>query len=246
MSDIVVGATVAPFKATSREVTQWLASAKELTEDARSAGFTNVHYFVAIEHDGRGLAPFTELLTRLTAVNKIPGASAAYWTFSICDHNDTVTTANRLIRICTGRNLIHEFALRSPDTSHVLFLDSDLIVPGDSISKLLEVNHPIVGGDVPSYCLGGPKSKKHNFPVQQHWNTAGFLLVERDVIRQVRWRADDHIGGSGCTDDPCFAYDVEKICGHQTLVRKDVIGVHRPLVPLEKRGHDLNLVGQVG
>lgn len=246
MSDIVIGSTVPPFKATSREATQWLACANEMVVDARDAGFKNVHFFAAVEHDGRGLQPFADLLKQLVRVGKLPGATAAYWTFSICDHNDTVSSSNRLIRICTGRNLIHEFALRNPDTSHVLFLDSDLIVPGDSISKLLEVDHAIVGGDVPSYCLAGPKSTKHNFPVQQHWNTAGFLLVQRDVIRQVRWRADDHIGGSGCTDDPCFAYDVEKICGHKTLVRKDVIGVHRPLVPLEKRGHDLNLVGQVG
>lgn len=236
---------MAPFKATSKEVTQWLANANEMVADAHTAGFSNVHFFVAIEHDGRGLEPFNALLKRLAKIGEIKGATTTYWTFSICDHNTVVDSANRLIRICTGRNLIHEFALRGSEVSHVLFLDSDLIVPGDSISKLMEVDHPIVGGDVPSYCLSGPKLEQYSFEVREHWNTAGFLLIQRDVIRQVRWRADDHLGGSGCTDDPCFAHDVDKICGHKTRVRKDVIGVHRPLVPLEQRGHDLKLQGQV-
>lgn len=245
MPDLVVGATVPTFKAVSGEATQWLSTAEFMIEDAKVAGFDAVHFFVAVEHDGRGIAPFAALFSRIGEINKMEGATGSYWTFSICDHSSKIDGFNRLVRICTGRNLIHEFALRGGDVSHVLFLDSDLIVPDDSISKLREMDYPMVGGDVPSYCLSGPRVKSYPFKVEEHWNTAGFLMVTRQIVQRIRWRSDLHPGGTSCSDDPCFANDVEEIFGLKTHVRKDLIGAHKPLVPLERRGHDLNLVGQV-
>lgn len=243
--EIVVGTTVPTFKALSGEDTQWLTNAEAMVEDALTAGFSGVHFFVAIEHDGRGISPFAALMERVAEVNGIEGGSGSYWTFSICDHSASIDGHNRLVRICTGRNLIHEFALRSGEVSHVLFLDSDLVVPGDSISKLKEMDHPIVGGDVPSYCLSGPRVRSYPFKVEEHWNTAGFLMVTREIVQRVRWRSDLHPGGTNCSDDPCFANDIRDFLGYETHVRKDVVGIHKPLVELERRGHDLKLIGQV-
>jgi hypothetical protein len=245
MSSLVVGTTVPTFKAVAGEDTQWLESAERLVENARSCGFSTVHFFAAIEHDGRQLKPFARLLARMKAVGGIDGATATYWTFSICDHSLTIDDHNRLIRICTGRNLIHEFALRSGEVTHALFLDSDMTVPGDSVSKLKEMDYPIVGGNVPSYCMTGERVRSYPYKVEAHWNTAGFLMANREILRRIRWRADMHPGGAGCSDDPCFAADVREVLGYETHVRKDLVGVHKPLVPLNKRGHDLKLQGQV-
>lgn len=245
MPELVIGSTVPTFKAVSGEATQWLENAEALVEDAVSCGFSRVHFFVAIEHDGRGIEPFAALVKRIVAANRLKQATATYWTFSLCDHSAKLDQHNRLFRICTGRNLIHEFALRSGDVSHVLFLDSDLLVPNDSVSKLLEMDHPIVGGSVPAYCMSGDRVKTYPFKVEAHWNTAGFLMVNREIVRRIRWRADMHPGGAGCSDDPCFANDVKEIFGYDTHVRKDLIGTHKPLIELERRGHDLRLIGQV-
>lgn len=245
MPSIVVGTTVPTFKAISNEATQWLNSAEAMIQDALACGYSSVHFFAAIEHDGRGLKPFNALLGRLAELGKKEGATGTYWTFSICDHSLVIDDHNRLLRICTGRNMIHEFALRSGEVSHILFLDSDMSVPNDTISKLKEMNYPIVGGNVPAYCMTGDRVEEYPFKVEKHWNTAGFLMVDREVFRRIRWRADMHPGGAACSDDPCFANDVQEVLGYPTHVRKDLIGTHRPLIPLNQRGHDLKLQGQV-
>lgn len=240
MPSLVIGTTVPTFKALAKEELTWILHAEEMVSDVLSCGFDSVHFFAAIETDARGLAPFTQLILRLKQLSSIGPASGSYWTFSVDDHAKKIDSYNRLVRICTGRNLIHEFALRG-DVSHVLFLDSDLEVPADSVSKLMEMDYPIVGGNVPVYQMTGPKLKdRYTFPVQEHWNTAGFLMVTRDIIRRIRWRADVHgADADGLSDDPCFALDVEQLFGYPTHVRKDLIGKHNLLVALERRGHDL-------
>lgn len=50
MSSLVIGTTVPTFKAVAEEDTQWLESAERLVENARSCGFSTVHFFAAIEH----------------------------------------------------------------------------------------------------------------------------------------------------------------------------------------------------
>lgn len=247
MSSIVIGTTVPAFKAASSEDRQWLTHGEAMIKDALSAGFETVNFFAAIEHDGRGMEPFGQLVNHLSVLNGLESTTASYWTFSICDQSEKVDGYNRQIRICTGRNLIGEYALRSPNVSHILYLDSDLVVPPESVSKLLELDYPIVGGDVPAYCLGGPVMGEEypTFPVQQHWNTAGFIMVNRQIFQRIQWRADHHPHGRGLTDDPTFASDVREEFGYETRVRKDVQGLHKPLVSLEQRGHDLTLHNQV-
>jgi hypothetical protein len=223
---IVVGTTCAPYKVDGSEL-NWLLHADEFVDRDPQTRF-----FAALELvPGRDPALYGRLRTRLATL------AGTAWTFSLDDGERELTSGNRLTRICLGRNLIAEFAARTT-ASHVLFLDSDLQVPGDAIEKLLELNAPIAGGDVPSYCLHGPTVAGYDFPVERHWNTAGFLLVRRDVFTRVRWRHDpDH----GLTDDPCYAADAVALGFDETLVRKDLIGHHVPLIPMEERGHDRRL-----
>lgn len=212
---ICVATTIAPYKLDGSEL-NWLRTAEEMFVD-------DVHFFAAIENVGPAFDPF---LKRLAQVR------GEYWTFNVDDGQDVITSANRLHRICMGRNLIIEFALTRPRISHVLFLDSDLIAQGDCVSKLLELDAPLAGGDVPSYCLTGP-AVRHRVPnVQRHWNTAGFLMVRRDVLRDLRW---GHDPDAGETDDPWYQHRAVKLGYPMTLVRKDVLGLHTPLVPVEQR-----------
>jgi hypothetical protein len=75
---------------------------------------------------------------------------------------------------------------------------------------------------------------EYPFPVQSHMNTAGFLLIAREVFRRLRWRFDLE---AGLTDDPCYYRDAKELLGVPTYVRKDVIGRHWPeaIPPLEDR-----------
>jgi len=225
---IIVGSTCASWKCNGIGELAWLRHAEEMIEDAASVGH-ELLFFATLETDARRQTPFIGLLDRL---EDLP---SSFWTFSLDDGAKEITTMNRLVRICTGRNLIHEKALRE-FASHILFLDTDTEVPGDSISKLLELNHPVVGGEVPNYRLRGPEVTGFPFPVQEHWNTAGFLLVQRDVFTRIRWRTDHQLGLS---DDPCFDHDAHAAGFGHTWVRKDVVGAHiEALCPVEEREAD--------
>lgn len=251
---IVVGTTTVAWKQGETGLC-WLETAEEMVEDAKRAGH-DLTFFVALELDGRGQAPFADLLARLE------GLQSDIWTFTLDDGATEIDSNNRLPRICAGRNFVQDYAMRI-GASRVLFLDTDTRVPGDCISKLLEVEWPMVGGEVPQYGLHGDEveciprrpppadsngayvsppptpDEYYDFPVQRHWNTAGFLLVGREVFRQVRWRVD---GDAGMTDDPCYDADATRL-GFPTLVRKDVVGSHVEwLIPVESRPSDRSIV----
>lgn len=152
--------------------------------------------------------------------------------FSIGDGvGQRVSTPGRLDYIVAGRNIATQRALRH-EGDWLLFLDVDLSVGADAIDRLLEVDYPVIGGDVPSYCqVNTPTLPEYDFPVVQRWNTAGFLLVRHDVASKVRWR---HEWWAGLTDDPCFDHSVAAL-GFPTRVRTDVVGRHRSLITVETR-----------
>lgn len=236
---IIIGTTTAPYKALSGEDLDWLHGAEDMIAQTLPVIEGDLIYAAALEVDGRGAGVYDALYKRLGQLEAFsPRVKVMVWTFSVDDNDKEINGANRLVRICTGRNMIHEMVNRMPEVSHVMFIDSDLKIPADSLVKLLEMDHPIVGGDVPSYCLGGPWVPEYDFPVQQHWNTAGFLLITSAVARKLRWRSDLQ---AGSTDDPCFASDAEAMGFGPTYVRKDIIGIHRPLAAVEHRGHDLRI-----
>lgn len=244
---IVVGTTCAPFKASgpfADGMTRWLSNSMILLENAAAFG-EDLIFFAALETDARGLDPYQELLAEME-----PLPSVVWW-FSMDDNEKNWATNLRTLRVTTGRNMVVEYAMRNR-ASHILFLDTDVRPDADTIRKLMMVDWPIVGGDVPAYCLSGTpvlmkrrweghhrwKETLHpyGFQVEEHWNTAGYLLIRTLVFEFVRWGWSP-IGG--LSDDPWFARAVENAGFGPTLVRKDCIGDHEPLGSLESRGEDL-------
>lgn len=236
---IIVGATIAPWKCDGEEL-NWLYKAELM----QSSTEHQVLFFVSLEVDARGLEPYELLLERLAELG------GEHWQFLYDDTEDEWNGGNRLARICAGRNMIIERAMRTlkdeDPVTHILFLDTDLMVPGLALRKLLEMDYPIVGGDVPSYGLNGPEAMRfvgrnhdgrevfepYPFPVQAHMNTAGFLMVQRSVFSKIRWRCD---WDAGLSDDPCYHADARDHLGLETLVRKDLRAIHPILVPVEQR-----------
>lgn len=223
---IVVGTTLAAFVMDQEDTwASWLRNA----EDLKASHPDGVQYFAAIQVDARGLAPFGPLLEALAAIG------GEYFTYSLDDGRTEVTTANRLRHITLGQNIVTDYAV-SVHASHLLFLAADLQPDPATLPKLLELNHPLVGGEVTTYCLSGPEVDGYSFPVQTHMATAAYVLIGREVFNRLRWRWDT----DGKTDDPCLHYDAETLLGIPTYVRKDCIGKHYPeaIGAIETRGHD--------
>lgn len=232
---IVVASTTAPWKCDGRSEVAWLANAQRLAECSP----VELRWFVAIETDARGMGPFTRLLALLADLPH------DVWDFHLNDGSERVESGNRLIRICLGRTIAQEYAMRT-GASHVLFIDTDITVADDAVARLLEVDRPVVGGAVGIYNLGGPRvsRREHGLEhanIRAHWNTAGFLLVRRDVFCRVAWNYDLDSGNS---DDPAFQRNCRDLGFGETWVRHDVHGQHveTPMVPVEERGADLAIV----
>jgi hypothetical protein len=249
---IVIGSTIAAYKMDNfEEGVAWISNAQDLIEDAARNGH-EVKWFIAVEVDGRGVTPMNPLLAAMRDLDH------EVWTYSMNTGASALNSDERLAHICEGRNLVTEFAMRE-GAEWLLHLDTDLRPDPHTFTKLFEVGWPVTGGDVPHYVLSGPvvsnrrhwmgddgelvlgmgdDSDPYLFPVQEHWNTAGYLLVHREIFRQLRWRYDLE---RGLTDDPAWGADLRRFFGIQTLVRKDCIGSHDSLVPVENRGHDLKI-----
>jgi hypothetical protein len=230
---VLVGTTLAAY-VMDNEFTwsSWLRRAEKMRESWPDG----VDFFAAIEVDARGLEPFAPLLERLREVN------GSWWTFSLDDGRTEVTTANRLRHITMGQNLVTDRACEG-DYSHLLFLAADLLPQEDTIPKLVEMDHPIVGGECSTYCLTGPWQRERypNYPVEEHMATAAYVMLRRDLFRFIRWRWDRD---AGMSDDPCLYYDAQRYHGLLTYVRKDVVGRHFPeaIPAIELRGHDRSVV----
>lgn len=226
MALIVVGCTTAAWVS---DKLSWLRNAEQMRERSPVA----LEFFAAIQvvkEDEPALVP---LMQRVLEV--LPGDVCTFDLRGLW----TPDTHGRLVGITTGRNLVREYVLRDTDASHVLYLDADVEPDPDCIAKLLEVDHPVVGGHVGAYCLSGPRviarSKDDpliDLPVEEHWNTAGFLLVRREVLADVAWRWNPD---GGLSDDPCFAQDADRAGHGKTWVRKDCVARHASLVPVERR-----------
>jgi hypothetical protein len=244
---IVVGTTLTTF-AMSKDEDLW-GSWFHNHEAIKSTH--KVKYFAAIEIDVRGIEPFFPFLEKLLSIG------GEYWEFSYNDKRTSVDSTNRIRHIAMGRNVIQDYALTldeaGEDVTHILHLDADMRVPDDTIPKLLEMNHPIVGGDVwETYRCTGPKVDKYPFPVEQHQNTAGFLMMGRQLFSRVRWRADFNKSMTApdnpelqrpMTEEPCMYADTLAL-GFPWYVRKDLTGVHYPaqVPPLEDRGYSLDVL----
>lgn len=215
----------------------WLYNAQGMLEHAQRDGI-DLRFFAALQVDARGEGPFQDTLLAYTREAGLADSYFEYWTYSLDDGRTEVTTANRLRHLTVGQNLATRYSLDA-GCSHMLFLAADCAPPGDAIPKLLELDHPIVGGEVTTYCLHGEPVPGYPFPVQSHMATAAFVMLRRDLLKRVHWRYDVD---SGMTDDPCLHADALAL-GYPTYVRKDCIGKHYPesIGAIETRGHDMRV-----
>ena len=247
----VIGTPLVGWKCDAKEHMDWLADRVEICKK-----FPNVKWFASFELDERGLEPFAEVIEALKGVN------GDYWTYSINDMEARVTSKNRFIRIETGRNLIREFTQRRRvTTGHhwgedcteenigaiyytaILYIDSDISLDSVAIEKMLEVNRPLVGMDISAYCLSGPIINE-NPRIEEHWNTAGALLVNAPAFYDLPWSHNAYLNLS---DDPTFQSMAERLLRREgtenldstygmTWVRKDGEAKHHGRIdPVEQR-----------
>lgn len=247
--NFVIGTPLVAWKCDKKEHLNWLSNKESIIQK-----FPNVKYFAALELDYRGLDPFSDILKILEEIN------GDYWTYSINDKEKKVDSGNRWIRIETGRNLIREFAQRKRRiTGHhwgedthkdnvgiqnydaILYLDSDMEVNVEILEKMFEVDRQLVSVNVPAYGLGGKVVSK--LPrIEEHWNTAGMLLVNAPAYYDLPWGSNRYLNLS---DDPAFQWRSERLEWGQTWVRKDINAIHSgQLLSVENRGiPDRNIDG---
>jgi hypothetical protein len=259
VSTVVVATTLAAYVMDQPDTWgAWLADAEAMREHERAAG-RDVKFFAAIEVDGRGIEPFQPLTDRLSTLGA-DDPDSPWWVYMLADGRTEITTANRLRHLTLGQNLASEYSAHV-GASHMLFMAADCRPPADAISKLIEVDWPIVGGHVSTYCLDGPVVtqaarlvEEHlgsgiqrvvdwtDMDVRAHMPTAACVLLERDFFKQIKWRAD---GDLGMSDDPAMYYDAEHLfrLDPPAVVRRDVVGRHYPecIGAIETRGHDMKV-----
>lgn len=213
----------------------WCHNNREVRDRTRAelGTGTEVHYFAAVEVDRRGLEPFSQLRMYFDEEPTTNGRHIDHWTFSLDDGRTSITTPNRLRHITMGQNLAAEYAT-SIGAEWLLFVAADTEIPNDIIPRLLEVNHPLVGAEIPTYCLTGPRVPGYPFPVEEQLISAACIFIRRDVFKVLRWRADPD---AGMSDDPAYRHDAQTLLGIPSYVRKDCVAHHYPetIGPIETR-----------
>jgi hypothetical protein len=147
----------------------------------------------------------------------------------------------RLASIVCARNMCIEYAMQTEST-HLLFIDGDIVPPKDIIPKLLEVDHLAVGGLVYGrgahshcpYIFGEKRRWRQGVPpyeiVEVEHGSIGFTMLSRklfDVIR-TRWGTANYPDGRAVTtsEDPAYQADAFMRFGEWMWIRTDVIGKH--------------------
>ena len=228
---ILVGTTLAAFVMDQPDTWEpWLRNAAAVREHAAPH---EVRYFAAIEVDARGLEPFGPLLDALAEVG------GEWFTYSLDDGRTEVTTGNRLRHITMGQNIVTDYAV-AVGAEYLLFMAADCQPPDDVVPRMIEMGHPLVAPNIPTYCLTGPIVPWFPYPVMDVMASAACVFIHRDVFRRLRWRWDPQDG----SDDPCYHKDAIDLLGVRTYVRQDVTARHFPeaVGPIEGRGHNMEVV----
>lgn len=167
-----------------------------------------------------GNAYYAHLQKKLAGA-KLPGkAMVAY---------DAPGLKNRIDKIITGRNIIRSEFLKNKEYTHLFFLDTDVIMPPETIVTLLKHDKPLVAGLYLAW-QQMPNGKTGIFPVgcvshetpgrvrqlaiDEVWQPRliqaaitglGCVLIRRDVLEKVGFRniADSITGG----EDTAFYHD---------------------------------------
>lgn len=236
---ILVGTTLATFAMDQRDTwSAWLRTWVELVTSVDEP----VKCFAAIQTDARGIEPFRPLTDALETFG------GSWWDYRLDDGRTEVTTANRLLHLTTGQNLVTARAVQDPACTHLLFLAADCCPPGDILPKLLELDHPYCAPYIPTYGLRGEPAPVV-VPDGDGWRTvdcerampsAAAVLLHRSVFNRLRWRFDPV---AGLSDDPALMRDAVELLGISPLVRMDCEARHYPeaIGPVETRGHDMEV-----
>ena len=140
---ILIGTPLVGWKVQKKEHKQWVSDLENINKK-----FTNVKFFAALEIDSRGIGEYGNF------IDELKNLGIDFWTYSINDGENLVTSQNRWIRIETGRNLVREYAqrLRRIESPHwggdapqmswvnydaVLYVDSDISLTCEVLEKLL-------------------------------------------------------------------------------------------------------------
>jgi hypothetical protein len=234
---ILIGTPLVGWKVQKNEHNQWISDIARIRNK-----FKNARFFAALEVDARGVAEYGSF------IDELQNLDIDFWTYSINDGEYLVTSQNRWIRIETGRNLVREYAqrLRRIESPHwgeeipqmswvnydaVLYVDSDISLTCEVLEKLLEVDHYMVSADVPIYGLSGDVVNE-NPRIEEHWNTAGLLLVNSPQYYDLPWYSNRYLNLS---DDPTFQHLAKRLYGSLTWVRKDIQAQHMPVDAVENR-----------
>ena len=154
----------------------------------------------------------------------------------------------RLEPIVFARNMALA-AARRINADYILFVDSDVVVPNNSIEKLLELKKPLCGGVVPG--RGAHSKEEYIFGVRAQMNigtkdnpipvticnhgTMGFCLIHKSIFNVISFRTGYSINywkrpkpyTDWAAEDPLFCEDSEAIVRHGGFhVRMDLRAEH--------------------
>lgn len=235
--NVLIGTPLVGWKVAKNEHKHWISDIANIKQK-----FSNVKFFAALEVDSRGISEYGSF------IDEMKSEGIDFWTYMINDNESIVNSQNRWVRIETGRNLVREYAqrLRRVEPPHwggdvsqlawttydaVLYVDSDMGLTCEILEKMLEIDHYMVSVDVPIYCLSGP-IVSDSPRVEEHWNTAGLLLVNAPQYYDLPWYSNRNLNLS---DDPTFQHLAHRLYGSLTWVRKDISAKHAPVDAVESR-----------
>jgi hypothetical protein len=151
----------------------------------------------------------------------------------------------RLVPIVRGRNDSIECAL-DVGAEYILFVDSDMIIPANTITKLMSHNKPMVGGFVKgrndhksaSYIFGNERGTKDlpNDLVECDHGNIGFVLIKKEVFEVLKFRRGrSQRKGHLQSDDPNYCEDAEILGYGRHVVDKSVKVEHidETVIPFE-------------
>lgn len=124
----------------------------------------------------------------------------------------------RLPGIISARNMAVDYAMQQ-HAEHLLFVDSDVIIRPDGVRRLLRIEKPLVGGNVPgrgahahARYIFGHRRQDGNIIHCDH-GTMGYCLIHQSIFQYVRFRRGPHPHKpeTWLSEDPCYEADAERL-----------------------------------
>lgn len=178
---------------------------------------------------------FSGLLSFLESVSRPYHMDVWSWRSTWWDPPRFDQDQRRLTPIVMARNMAIEAAM-ALGASHLFQVDADVVVPRDSIERLLELNHAIVGGLVPGrgchshvYYLSSHQRCIRDGILEVNHGTAGFMLIRRDVFQYLRYRhgPSSVYPGVYLSEDPAYTEDARERWGMGPMwVLTDLVAEH--------------------